>query len=111
VGPGGIGKTSVAIAVAEEVASNYAHGAWLIDLAPISDPSMVAGALGAVLGLELPSETPISSLVEQLRETQLLFVFDNCEHVAEAVASVAVDILRGASGVRILATSREPLRA
>ena len=111
VGPGGIGKTSVAIAVAEEVASNYAHGAWLIDLAPISNPSMVAGALGAVLGLELLSETPISSLVEQLRETQLLLVFDNCEHVAEAVASVAVDILRGASGVRILATSREPLRA
>jgi predicted ATPase/DNA-binding winged helix-turn-helix (wHTH) protein len=111
VGPGGIGKTSVAIAVAEEVASNYAHGAWLIDLAPISDPSMVAGALGAVLGLELLSEAPISSLVEQLRETQLLLVFDNCEHVAEAVASVAIDILRAASGVRILATSREPLRA
>src|ERR1700722_4370729 len=111
VGPGGIGKTSVAVAVAEEAASSYDHGVWLVDLARISDPLMVIGTLGSVLGLDTPSDIPLSALIQLLRGKQTLLVFDNCEHVAEAAASLAMSILRSASGVRILATSREPLRA
>src|ERR1700720_100617 len=111
VGLGGIGKTSVAIAVAEELASSYDDGVWLIDLARITDPRMVPSAIGAVLSIEVHSENPTSSLVQHIREKQMLLVFDNCEHVAEAAASAAVNILRGASRIRILATSREPLRA
>jgi predicted ATPase/DNA-binding winged helix-turn-helix (wHTH) protein len=108
VGPGGIGKTSVALAVAEAVAADYEHGVWLVDLAHLSDPRLVPSALASVLGLV--SNDQIPSLVEQLRGKQMLLILDNCAHVIEAAASLAVGILRGAPGVRILATSREPLR-
>jgi predicted ATPase/DNA-binding winged helix-turn-helix (wHTH) protein len=110
VGPGGIGKTSVALSVAETVAGYYGHGVWLVDLARISDHRLVPSAVASVLGLASLSDDPIPSLVESLRRKQMLVVLDNCEHVVEAAASLAVSILRGAPGVRILATSREPLR-
>jgi predicted ATPase/DNA-binding winged helix-turn-helix (wHTH) protein len=110
VGPGGVGKTSVALAVAEAVAADFEHGVWLVDLAQVSDPRLVPGALASVLGREALSDDPIPSLVEQLRGKQMLLVLDNCAHVVEAAASLAVSILRGAPAVRILATSREPMR-
>jgi len=110
VGPGGVGKTSVALAVAEAVAADFEHGVWLVDLAQLGDPRLVPGALASVLGREALSDDPIPSLVEQLRGKQMLLVLDNCAHVVEAAASLAGRILRGAPGVRILATSREPLR-
>jgi predicted ATPase len=110
VGPGGVGKTSVALAVAEAVAADYEHGVWLVDLAHLSDPRLVPSALASVQGQEALSDNPIPALVESLRGKQMLLVLDNCAHVIEAVASLAVGILRGAPGVRILATSREPLR-
>src|SRR5258705_13801190 len=111
VGPGGVGKTSVALAVAEAVAADFEHGVSLVDLAQLSDPRLVPGALASVQGQEALSDDPIPSLVEQLRGKQMLLVLDNCAHVVEAAASLAVGILRGAPGVRILATSREPLRS
>jgi predicted ATPase len=110
VGPGGVGKTSVALAVAEAVAADFEHGVWLVDLAPVSDPRLVPSALASAQGQEALSDDPIPSLVEQLRGKQMLLVLDNCAHVIEAAASLAVSILHGAPGVRILATSREPLR-
>jgi predicted ATPase/DNA-binding winged helix-turn-helix (wHTH) protein len=110
VGPGGVGKTSVALAVAEAVAADFEHGVWLVDLAQLSDPRLVPGALASVQGQEALSDNPIPSLVESLRGKQMLLVLDNCAHVVEAAAGLAASILRGAPGVRILATSREPLR-
>ena len=110
VGPGGVGKTSVALAVAETVAADYEHGVWLVDLAHLSDPRLVPGALASVQGQEALSDNPIPALVESLRGKQMLLVLDNCAHLIEAAASLAVGMLRGAPGVRILATSREPLR-
>ena len=110
VGPGGIGKTTVALAVAEALLSSYRDGAWLIDLAPLADPRLVPSALATVLGLEVRSDDPVPGLVAALRERRLLLVLDNCEHVIEAAANLAVAILKGAAGVGILATSREPLR-
>ncbi len=110
VGPGGIGKTSVALAIAEQLIPNYEHGVWLLDLAPLGDPGLVANALADALGLQIRSEDPLPGLVASLRAMKMLLVLDNCEHVIEAAATLAVAILIGAREVQIVATSREPLR-
>ena len=110
VGPGGIGKTSVALAVAERFISTFEHGVWLIDLAPLSDPELVANALADTLGLQIRSGDPLPGLVAGLRDKKMLLVLDNCEHVIEAAAALAVAVLTAAPGVQMLATSREPLR-
>jgi predicted ATPase/DNA-binding winged helix-turn-helix (wHTH) protein len=111
VGPGGIGKTSVAIAVAEASVNTYEHGVWFVDLAPLADPRLVPSAIAQVLGFDIRSDDPVPGLVGALRDRRLVLVLDNCEHVIEAAAALAVAILRGAADVHILATSREPLRA
>jgi DNA-binding winged helix-turn-helix (wHTH) protein len=110
VGPGGIGKTTVALAVAEHMIADYEHGVWLIDLAPLADPRLVPGAVAAALGVEIHTGDSLSDLVAALRDNRMLLLLDNCEHLVDAVASLVVAILSGASGVTILATSREPLR-
>jgi predicted ATPase/DNA-binding winged helix-turn-helix (wHTH) protein len=110
VGPGGIGKTSLALAVAEQFISTYEHGVWLIDLAPLSDPGLVPSALADTLGLQIRSEDSLPGLVASLRDKKMLLVLDNCEHVIEAAAALAVTVLTAAPGVQVLATSREPLR-
>jgi predicted ATPase/DNA-binding winged helix-turn-helix (wHTH) protein len=110
VGPGGIGKTAVALVIAERLIGAYEHGVWLIDLAPITDPHLVPTALAAALKLEIRSENPLPSLIVALRDKQMLLVLDNCEHVIDAAAALATGILKGSRGVQILATSREALR-
>jgi DNA-binding winged helix-turn-helix (wHTH) protein len=111
VGPGGIGKTTVALAVADGSAGSYHGGVRFIDLAPLSDPLLVPSALAFVLGLGIRSDNPIPGLVAFLRDKEMLLVLDGCEHVIDAAASLAEQLFRGAPGVRILATSREPMRA
>jgi len=109
VGPGGIGKTTVALAVAEHLIPDYRHGVWMIDLAPIGDARLVPSAVATVLGLEVRSENPIPALVAYLRDKRMLLLLDNCEHVIDAAAGLATAILSHAPGVAILATSRESL--
>jgi len=109
VGPGGIGKTTVALAVAERVTPDYEHGTWMIDLAPVSDDRLVPSAVATVLGLEIRSENPLPALTSALRDRRMLLLFDNCEHVIDAAASLAAAILGHAPGITILATSRELL--
>ncbi len=109
VGPGGIGKTTAALAVAERMIASHEHGVWLVDLAPLGDQHLVPSALATVLGLAIRTEDPISGLVAGLRDKRMLLLLDNCEHVIEAAASLAAAVLSGAPGVSILATSREPL--
>ena len=110
VGPGGIGKTSMCLAVAERFISAYEQGVWLIDLAPLSDPGLVPSALADTLGLQIRPGDPLPGLVASLRDKKMLLLLDNCEHVVEAAAALAVAILTAAPGVQMLATSREPLR-
>ena len=110
VGPGGIGKTTLALAVAERVIADYEHGVWLIDLAPLADSRLVPSAVATVLGVEVHTQDPLPGLVAALRDKQMLLLLDNCEHVIGAAASLATVVLGGAPGVNILATSREPLR-
>src|SRR5713101_8024942 len=109
VGPGGIGKTTVALAVAERMIADYEHGVWLVDLAPLGDPRLVPSAVATVLGLEVRTENPLPGLIAALRDRRMLLLLDNCEHVIDAAASLAAAVLTGVPRVSILATSREPL--
>lgn len=111
VGPGGIGKTTVALAVAEAAGGGYRDGARFVDLSLIADPRLAAGALASALGLAITSQNPLPRLVAALAGKDMLVVLDNCEHVIEAAAILAEGIVRDAPGVHMLATSREPLRA
>jgi predicted ATPase/DNA-binding winged helix-turn-helix (wHTH) protein len=111
VGPGGIGKTTVALAVARGLIGASKAGVGFVDLASVRDPVLVPGALADAFGLEICSEHPIAGLIDALRDNRMLLVLDNCEHVIEAAAVLAAELLNGAPGLRILATSREPLRA
>ena len=72
VGPGGIGKTTVALAVAERMIGAYEHGVWLVDLAPLGDPGLVPSAVATVLGLEIRTEDPLPALVAALRDNRML---------------------------------------
>ena len=111
VGPGGIGKTTVALAVARKLFEVGDQGVRFVDLASTRDPDQVPGVLADALGVKIRSEDPTSELIAALQDKALLLALDNCEHVIDTIAPLAVRILRGASEVRILATSREPLRA
>ena len=110
-GPGGIGKTRVASAVADALAADYRDGVVFVDLAPLNSSHLVAGALASLLGLPGLSDSPLSALTNFLNDKQLLLVLDGCEHVVDAAAAIAEGILRAAPEVHMLATSREPLRA
>jgi len=110
VGPGGCGKTSVALAVAERVIREYENGVWLVELAPIADPDLVPSAVASVVGIDVSADDSLPGLVRALSDQRMLVVLDNCEHVIDIAASLAVGLLRGAPGVHVLATSRERLR-
>ncbi len=110
-GPGGIGKTSVALAVSERAATLYDHGVCFVDCAPLLGTSLVARKLASTLGLEIALEDPTHGLVAFLRSKRMLIVLDCCERVVEDAAVLVENLLKGAADVGILATSREPLRA
>jgi non-specific serine/threonine protein kinase len=110
-GPGGAGKTRLAGQVASRVAGRFADGVWLAELAAVRDPAQVAVATAAALGIrELSSVAAADALAQALARRQLLLVLDNCEHVIGAAAELCGRLLLGADDVRVLATSREPLR-
>ena len=111
VGPGGIGKTTVAVAVAEAVTPAYADGVWFVGLAPLPDPDLVPSAVSTVLGISQSGANSVSGLAAWLRDKHALIVLDSCEHVVGAVASLAEAVLKAAPQLHILVTSREPLRA
>jgi len=110
VGPGGIGKTTVAVAVADGLLGSFRDGVRFVDLAHLTDPLLVPSALAAQLGVGIRSNKPLTSLIALLKEKELLVVLDSCEHVIEAAAILAEEIFRGTKAIHILATSREALR-
>jgi predicted ATPase/DNA-binding winged helix-turn-helix (wHTH) protein len=111
VGPGGMGKTTIALAVAERLSRSLEHHARFVDLSPLGDPQLLPSALASVLGIPSRSENPLSGLLAFLRDKRMLIVLDSCEHLVEAAATMVEALLKGARGVRLLATSREPLGA
>jgi predicted ATPase/DNA-binding winged helix-turn-helix (wHTH) protein len=111
VGPGGIGKTTVALAAAEKLLHDRGHRVCFVDLATLSDAHLVPATLASLLGLGGLSRDPLPSLLAFLKNAQILIVLDNCEHVIGAAAELAERLVREAPGVHLLATSREPLRS
>ena len=110
-GPGGMGKTRLALEVARGQQPQYQGACWFVELASLSDPKLVPSAVAASLGLEIRGAeiTPIS-VARAIGARKLLLVLDNCEHVIDAAAALAEAIMRTCAGVAILATSRELLR-
>jgi predicted ATPase/serine/threonine protein kinase len=110
VGPGGIGKTRLALETARLVLGEHRDGVWLVELAALADPSLVAQAVVSALGVrERRGRSEGDLLAEELRDKQLLLVLDNCEHLVDACARLAERLLEEAPGLRVLATSREAL--
>jgi predicted ATPase/DNA-binding CsgD family transcriptional regulator len=110
-GPGGSGKTRLAGVVAARVADRFADGVWLAELAPVRDPALVPSVVAVALGVrEQPGVPLVEAVARVLARRQLLLVLDNCEHVIGAVAALCAGLLAAADDVRLLATSREPLR-
>lgn len=110
-GPGGIGKTSVALQVAQTLVGEYRDGIRWLDLAALSDPLQVASQLAALLDQAPADGDALGQLCSWLRDRHLLLVIDNCEHLIDAIAVLCERILRSAPEVHILTTSRERLRA
>jgi predicted ATPase/DNA-binding CsgD family transcriptional regulator len=110
-GPGGVGKTRLALAVTDDVIADFNHGGVFVDLAPLSDADLVLPAIARALGVPEGGERPvIERLVLALRHRHLLLLLDNCEHLVTAVATVVSHLLAGCPAVHVLATSRVPLR-
>lgn len=110
VGPGGVGKTRLALAVAAEAAGEFADGVWFVDLVPITDPGRVGAAVAEAVGVgEQPGRSMDEAVLAALADRQALLVLDNCEHVRDGVAPFLERLLGGCPQVRVLATSRARL--
>ena len=110
LGPGGIGKTTIALAVGRAVADEFGGKVHFVDLESLTDPRHVAGAVATSLGLALKSKDPDLELVDLVRSRKLLIILDSCEHVIEAVALLAEQLYQETEQVYLLATSRELLK-
>lgn len=109
-GPGGSGKTRLALEIAAEGQGDFPHGVWLVELASIAEPALVPPAVAQALDLLVEGgQTAQRVLNEHLRDKSLLLILDNCEHLVAACAELAERLLQAAPGLRLLATSREPL--
>ncbi|MDI3559058.1 winged helix-turn-helix domain-containing protein [Bradyrhizobium sp. Arg816] len=110
LGPGGIGKTTIALAVGRVVAQAIGREIYFVDLESLTDPHHVAAAVATSLGLSLKSKDPGPELVDLIRSRKLLIILDSCEHVIEAVASLAEQLYQQTERIHVLTTSRELLK-
>jgi predicted ATPase/DNA-binding winged helix-turn-helix (wHTH) protein len=114
VGAGGVGKTTLAIATVPPLLERREVAAWqgayFVDLSPLSDPHLISSTIATTLGVDSLADNALNGVVSYLRDKELLLLIDNCEHLAGEVVRVCEAILGNAPKVRILATSREPLR-
>ncbi len=108
-GTGGVGKTRLAMQVAESVRRAFRDGVWLVELADLTEPSMLAQTVAGALGLRDESPAPVTRLAEHLADKQALIVLDNCEHLLETASALVASLLRGCPRLIVLATSRARL--
>ena len=110
VGPGGVGKTRVALVAAAQAAGNYPDGVWIVEQSGLRDPLLLPNTVASVLGLpEQDARSALDALLEYLRDKRLLLILDTCEHLLDACADLIQAILPEAPGVTVLATSRQPI--
>ena len=110
IGPGGTGKTRLALRVAEDLLPSFADGVWLAELAPLADPALIPQTIAAVFELrELPNMRLMDTVIDYLRSKELLLILDNCEHLIEASAKLSNDLLHACPQLKIIASSREAL--
>ncbi|MFZ1321261.1 MAG: NB-ARC domain-containing protein [Ignavibacteria bacterium] len=110
-GPGGTGKTRLSLQVAAELIDRFENGVWLIELAPISDPELIAQTIANSLGInEQPDQNTIDTLYNYLKDKELLLILDNCEHLVTACAEITEKLLQHCPKLKIIATSREAFR-
>ncbi|MEY2690507.1 MAG: hypothetical protein RL375_4707 [Pseudomonadota bacterium] len=111
IGLGGIGKTRLSMQLAAQVLDDYPDGVWFVELAPLADPQLVPQAVASVLGVKEDAGRPITeALTRFVQDRRLLITFDNCEHVVQACADLASQLLRASPSVKLLASSREALQ-
>jgi len=109
-GPGGVGKTRLALRTAGEIHRSFRDGVWFVELAGVPDADLVPPAVAATMGIQGPAENqPLDSIVDFLRGRHVLLVLDNCEHLIDACARLADALLRSCPELHILATSRQPM--
>jgi predicted ATPase len=111
VGPGGVGKTAVAVASADRLRESYPDGVCLVDLAGVADLLSIEHRVAAALAIATGSNDLLSDIIRHLRSRRTLIVLDSCERAVDAVAVIVEEMLGGAPNVSVIATSREPLRA
>jgi predicted ATPase/class 3 adenylate cyclase len=111
-GPGGTGKTRLSLHAAAELIDEYMNGVWIVELASLSDPLLVTITIaGALRVSEIPGQDTIVTLMNYLKEKEMIIILDNCEHLIDECAGIADKLLGKCPGLRIIATSREALRS
>ena len=110
VGPGGMGKTTVAVTVAHSMLDEFRGNVCFVDLGALTDPGLATVTVASTLGLSIQTADPLPTLIAFLQPRRILLVLDNCEHLIDAAASLTESIFKRAPDVHILATSREALR-
>ncbi len=111
VGPGGIGKTAVAVTVGHRRSADFGGGVFFVDFGPLRDANLVATTIASALGLTISSEDPMPGLLAFLSASPVLLIFDGCEHVLDTLAPLVERIVRDAPQLHVLATSRESFRS
>src|ERR1700753_1838286 len=110
VGPGGVGKTRVALVAAAQAADSYPDGPWIVELSNLRDPALLPNTVASVLGLpEHDGRSALDSVLEYLQDRRLLLILDTCEHLLDACAALTQAVLLNAPGVTVFVTSRQRL--
>ena len=109
-GPGGVGKTRLAVETADDLIDDFPDGVWFVDLSALTDTASVPLAVAAVMGVrDQPGRSATATVVDHLRDARVLLLLDNCEHVRSGVVALVAELLAAAANLRVLATSRENL--
>jgi len=111
-GPGGTGKTRLSLQAAAELIDDFNNGVWIVELAPLTDPLLISVTIAGALGISgQPGQESFETLLNYLKQKEILIILDNCEHLIDECASITEKLLQSCTGLKIMTTSREALRS